>query len=181
MVMWDEVVILIFSILTLIGSVLLFVYVLDIIMGKIRGKMFFHGFWKFFGNRAIFFVFIISLLATGGSLIFSEILKFEPCKFCWFQRILMYPQLFLTAIALIRKEKKILPYLLVLSVLGVLIAGFHYYGQTNENTSLPCSSIGYSASCSDYFFLQFGFITIPMMAFIAFLLIIALCHAIHNL
>ena len=30
-------------------------------------------------------------VATLGSLYFSEIADFVPCRLCWFQRILMYP------------------------------------------------------------------------------------------
>lgn len=36
---------------------------------------------------------------------------------------------------------------------------------------LPCSAVGYAASCSTQFTLQWGYITIPLMAFSAFLLI----------
>ena len=176
MVFWDESVIKFFSVLTLVGTVIIVAYILDLISGKLRGQMFAAKFWKFFGDRAILFIFIISLLATGGSLFFSEVLNFTPCILCWYQRILMYPQLLMTFLALIRKEKKILPYLLLLSILGALIAGYHYLGQVNENTTLPCQVIGYSASCTETFFLEFGYITIPMMALVAFLLIGILWH-----
>ena len=89
---------------------------------------------------------------------------------------MMYPQVLLSGYALIRKDKRILPYLLILSLFGFALAGFHYLNQVPENVSLPCSAIGYSASCSDSFFLDFGYITIPMMALTAFLLIIMTWH-----
>ncbi|NCC32318.1 MAG: disulfide bond formation protein B, partial [Chloroflexia bacterium] len=32
-----------------------------------------------------------AMLATCGSLYFSEVLRWIPCELCWYQRILMYP------------------------------------------------------------------------------------------
>ncbi|MDA1515628.1 disulfide bond formation protein B, partial [Bacillus cereus group sp. TH40LC] len=43
----------------------------------------------------------ISLIATCGSLYFSEILGFTPCNLCWYQRIFMYPLIFLIIISMI--------------------------------------------------------------------------------
>src|SRR5215213_8249764 len=34
---------------------------------------------------------IVALVATLGSLYYSEIADFLPCRLCWFQRIAMYP------------------------------------------------------------------------------------------
>jgi hypothetical protein len=35
--------------------------------------------------------FLVSSVATAGSLFFSEIAGFVPCELCWYQRICMYP------------------------------------------------------------------------------------------
>ncbi|PIN89930.1 disulfide bond formation protein B [Candidatus Pacearchaeota archaeon CG10_big_fil_rev_8_21_14_0_10_34_76] len=176
MVFWDQSVIKIFAVLTLIAQVVIVAYLLDWVIFKASGKRFGDKLWKFFGKRGLLFMFIISLTAMVGSLIFSELLKFAPCTLCWYQRIFMYPMVFIAGMALIRKERRrIMPYLVMLSVIGLLIAGFHYYNQTSENpVDLPCSALGYSASCSESFFAEFGYITIPMMAFTAFLGIIVL-------
>ena len=42
-------------------------------------------------ENGLIFISIVSLVATLGSLYFSEIRGFEPCTLCWYQRILMYP------------------------------------------------------------------------------------------
>lgn len=68
----------------------------------------------------------ISLIATLGSLYFSEILKFIPCDLCWFQRIFMYPQVVLLGLAAIRKEYGIARYSLALSIIGGAISLYHY-------------------------------------------------------
>lgn len=115
--------------------------------------------------------FVVSLIATGGSLFFSEVAGYTPCVLCWYQRILMYPQAILFLVALIRKDRGIIPYALTLSIIGGAIAIYHYYGQVATVGILPCSAVGYAASCSTQFTLQWGYITIPMMAFSAFLLI----------
>ena len=43
------------------------------------------------GEKAIWFAWIVALVATIGSLIYSEVIHFPPCRLCWFQRIAMYP------------------------------------------------------------------------------------------
>ena len=172
MVFWDQIVVKIFSVLTLIGNLLILGY-LAYLLSK---KKFAPKFWNFLGKNSMFLAFIVAILATGGSLIFSEVLNFSPCILCWFQRIFMYPQVILAGLALYMKDRRIMFYLAALSIIGFGIAGIHYLGQINENVSLPCSAIGYSASCSETFFLQFGYITIPMMALTAFALIIAGWH-----
>ncbi|MCX6731550.1 MAG: disulfide bond formation protein B, partial [Candidatus Parcubacteria bacterium] len=100
-----------FSILTVIGQII----IVSLIFSKtIREKV---------GERAVLFSFIVALIATAGSLIFSEVLKLEPCKLCWFQRIFMYPQVFLLGTALFKKDKNIADYSIFLSVIGAAIAG----------------------------------------------------------
>ena len=39
----------------------------------------------------IWIAWVVALAATLGSLFFSEIADFIPCRLCWFQRIAMYP------------------------------------------------------------------------------------------
>jgi len=131
-----------------------------------------------FSAKVMLWVFIVSLTATLGSLFFSEIAHFEPCKLCWFQRIFMYPLPILFLMALVRKETVIRIYALVLAIVGALIAAWHYFLQVGQMYNIDvekltnCSSVGYSPSCASYFFLKFGYITIPMMSLSAFVLII---------
>jgi disulfide bond formation protein DsbB len=127
----------------------------------------------YLSKKAILFSFIVALLATLGSLFYSEVAGFEPCKLCWFQRIFMYPQTILLAIALGKKNEGLAVYnSLVLSLIGAAIAGYHYLLQIGAAPVLPCSAVGYSAACSQRFVMQFGYITIPLMALTAFALII---------
>lgn len=127
---------------------------------------------KFVGTHAIVFSFIVATTATLGSLFYSEIAGFTPCKLCWFQRILMYPEAILLGVALWKKESVIRDYILALAVPGALIAGYHYLLQIGYAPALPCSAVGFSESCSQRFVMTFGYITIPMMALTGFLMII---------
>lgn len=154
----------ILSLLTIVGDV--------VIIGGVLLWILSSSILSFFPRKAILFSFIVALIATLGSLFFSEIAGFEPCKLCWFQRILMYPQVILLAIAFLKKDKNIADYSIALSTIGAVIAAYHYYLQVGGTQIFPCSTVGYSVSCSQKFILQFGYITIPMMSLTAFLLIL---------
>lgn len=164
------------SFLTLVSGILIVLYVLELITRKAGLVKDSFGLWKWMGSHARVLAFIVTLTAMCGSLYFSEVLGYAPCNFCWYQRIFMYSQVFLFATALVRNESKIIwRYAAVLSVIGAAIAGFHYLSQVAD-FSLPCSAVGYSASCSERFFFTFGYITIPMMALTAFLAVLVLAH-----
>ena len=117
---------------------------------------------------------LVSLTSVLGSLYFSEIRGFVPCKLCWYQRIFMYPQAVILAIAMSRKLKDIFSYTLVLSFIGGVIALYNYFLQISPNPYAPCEVIGFSVSCNERFFTYFGYITIPWMSLSAFVIIIFL-------
>lgn len=161
----------IFSILTIIAQatvVILFVSLL-----------FKHRITKqisaFFAKYALLFGFIVALVATLGSLYYSEVAGYTPCKLCWYQRILMYPQVILLGLGYARKDKNIVFYSIVMSTLGAGIALYHYLIQIGTiDEILPCTTVGYSVSCAEKFVMTYGYITIPMMSLSAFLLILVL-------
>ena len=125
---------------------------------------------EFFGKNAVLFSFLAALVATLGSLFYSEVAGYEPCKLCWFQRIFMYSQVVLLGIALGRKSYEKYESI-TLSAVGAAIAGYHYLLQVGEAPGLPCAAVGYSVSCSQRFVMTLGYITIPMMALTAFVMI----------
>lgn len=112
--------------------------------------------------------FIISLTAMLGSLYFSELAGFEPCKLCWLQRIFMYPLSVIFGVAVCKKLKDAWNYVLPLSLSGLVIAVYHYYFQVTGSALIPCSTVGFSVSCSERFFTYYGYITIPWMSLSAF-------------
>lgn len=118
--------------------------------------------------------FILALVSTLGSLYYSEIAGFTPCKLCWFQRILMYPLVVIIFIGMRNKDKNLSRYVLPLAGMGTLLAAYHYFAQIGVLPQTGCLAIGYSESCSKLFFMNFGYITIPMMSLTAFLFIFIL-------
>ena len=119
---------------------------------------------------------VVPVIATLGSLFFSEVAHYTPCVLCWYQRILMYPLVLILGIAYLKKDRAWAPlYAIGLSIIGALIAAYHYLLQVKAVSALvPCSNSALAVDCAQKVFMQFGYITIPMMALSAFLLIIVL-------
>ncbi len=123
-------------------------------------------------RHGLLLLFIIALTATSGSLYFSEVAQWTPCKDCWFQRIFMYPQVPLLLVALIRKDRRIAPYILTLCLIGTVFSIDQYVGQirTILLPSLAGTCSDPVTNCNVTQIFKLGFITIPMMALTAFVL-----------
>ena len=67
-------------------------------------------------NKTYLFVsWFIALAAMLGSLYYSEIRGLAPCVLCWYQRILMYPQVLLLGLAIVKNDRGIADYILLLN------------------------------------------------------------------
>lgn len=155
--------------MTIVGQVwivlaLLFIFVVK--KGEAR-----QAFLGFVQGRGIFFAFLISFFAVIGSFFYSGVAGFPPCDLCWYQRIFLFPSAILLGMAVVKKDRKIIDYVLVLSVIGAVIAAYNHYIQLGGNPLLPCS-VG--ASCAQRYVWEFGYISLPMMSLTGFLLIICL-------
>ena len=108
-------------------------------------------------------------IAMCGSLFFSEVLGWPPCELCWFQRILMYPLAVILAVAVLRRDEGVHLYVLPFSVVGIGVSLYHHLLiKTNWFPPPSCSS---GVPCNVDFLNWFGFITIPFLALIAFVII----------
>ncbi|HET7657047.1 MAG TPA: disulfide oxidoreductase [Bacillales bacterium] len=116
---------------------------------------------------SLYFAWLVSVIATGGSLYFSEIAHFIPCELCWYQRIFMYPLVIVLGIACFRAEKHIIPYILPLSIIGGIFSIYHISEQKFGAPSICTGSV----PCSGEYINWLGFITIPMLALTAFVII----------
>ncbi len=121
-------------------------------------------------DLALYVAWLVALVATLGSLYFSEVRYFVPCTMCWYQRILMYPLVLLLGVAAWTRDGQIVRYALPLSVLGIFTAGYHVLQQKIPNFGLPsaCSS---GVPCSAAYINWFGFVSIPVLALTAFAII----------
>ncbi|MDQ0247134.1 disulfide bond formation protein DsbB [Bacillus fengqiuensis] len=122
----------------------------------------------------LFISWIISFIAAMGSLFFSEIMQYIPCELCWFQRIFMYPLVIILGISYAKKDYKVYKYALPLSGIGSMISLYHYSIQKISflgERSISCGVV----PCTGEYINWLGFITIPFLAFTAFILIL-ICH-----
>ena len=125
---------------------------------------------RFFIKYGLYLAWLVAIVATVGSLYFSEVRHFIPCTYCWYQRILMYPLVIILGIASYKEDGGIAIYTLPLSILGAGIAVYHYLAQKVPemfatggcSTAMPCSGI---------YIDWLGFITIPFLSLVAFILI----------
>ncbi len=163
------------AVLTLVADIIIGLAILSWIVERFHRLAFLNPIKRSIQKYSLELLFIIPLVATLGSLYLSEIKGWTPCKLCWYQRIFMYPQVILVATALVRKAKGIASYLIPLSLIGAVVAAVHYVEQIRARLApldplVPCDLSGVSCAATPIF--HFGYITIPVMAFSAFVLIL---------
>ena len=112
----------------------------------------------------------VALIATAGSLWFSEGAHFPPCELCWYQRIAMYPLAVILPLAAWRGDPNVRHYGLALAGAGLAISAWHNVIETFP--SLDRGSCDAANPCTIRWVEGLGFWTIPRMAFVAFVLII---------
>ncbi len=121
----------------------------------------------------LYFSWTIALTAMVVSLIFSEVLRFPPCTLCWYQRVFMYPLVFILPIGIIKKDRNIFSYALLLSSIGLLISGYHaliYHGLIPEAIKVCTAEL----NCTTKQFELFNLISIPVMSTLSFAFLFAL-------
>ena len=121
---------------------------------------------------------VIALPATVGSLFFSEVMNLPPCVLCWYQRIAMYPLIFIIGVGIVLRDHRMKIYALSVCLVGLMISGYHnllYYGLIPESVT-PCAE---GVSCTSRQIEWLGFITIPLMALTAFVCI-SLCFVFYK-
>jgi len=159
----------IFTTSTLISHILIVIILLLLIFKKIfkiklsRIKT---NEFRFFSYSILGF--IVAFISTIISLYYSEIDNFTPCKLCWFERIAMYPIVPLLLIGSITKDKSFIKWIPIFSISGILISSYHYLLQINISKSEICYS---DIPCTERWVWDYGYISIPMMAITAFLVI----------
>ncbi|MFI8577735.1 disulfide oxidoreductase [Rossellomorea aquimaris] len=124
-------------------------------------------------NRSQYFLYgawVVSIIATLGSLYFSEIRGFIPCELCWFQRIFMYPLTLILGVATFQNDSGLRKIILPMSIVGGTISILHYLEQKVEGFGgiKPCAS---GVPCNAEYINWLGFITIPFLALTAFVFI----------
>ena len=123
-------------------------------------------------DSGVWLAWIVALGATLGSLYFSEVANFNPCRFCWFQRIAMYPLAVILLVGALRKDQNVRWYAAPLAMIGATISGWHSLIEWRPSLDNgECEFQG--PSCTFVWFREFGF-SLANMALVGFLTILIL-------
>lgn len=131
-------------------------------------------------GNAIVLAFVLTITATLSSLFYSQIAGLPPCSLCWIQRILLFPQVLILGIAWWLEANKLIKYSAGLSVLGMLVSGYQSYLQFGGSNHVLCNALGGTVSCTQRYFLELGYITMPVMSFTIFALLFLLTFHFHR-
>jgi disulfide bond formation protein DsbB len=125
---------------------------------------------KWLKKNVIYLVYAQVWAGFFGSLYFSEILNLPPCVLCTVQRLLLYPLIIVLTVGIWRRDEDLPWYVLPFSILGIIVAVYHnliYYHIIPESLT-PCTV---QLPCTVKDFTLWGFISIPTMSLVAFILI----------
>ena len=123
--------------------------------------------WPLFG------AWMLALLATAGAVFLGEVMGMTPCVLCWYQRIAMFPLVWILGVGLFGADARSVLYASPLAGAGWGIAAYHcliFWGVVAEGL-IPC---GKGSSCADAEVQVAGFVPIPLLSLIAFTAILAL-------
>jgi len=115
---------------------------------------------------------LITTTAMFGSLYFSEIVNYKPCRLCWYQRSAMYPLAILLVIANFKKYKFMKIAAVSLASIGGSVSVYHWF--LERFPDLDAGVCDAKLPCEFIWFENFGFVTLSFMALTAFFTTIVL-------
>ena len=118
--------------------------------------------WSF-----LFSAWLVAAFSTSGALFLSEVMGIAPCVLCWYQRVFMFPLVFVLAAGLYPPDRRVLRYAAPLVAAGWLVALFHLLLTKGyiPATMTPCTQ---GIPCSKIDVEWFGFLTLPMLSLLSF-------------
>lgn len=122
-------------------------------------------------GNLLYIAWVQALIATLGSLIFSEVMNFIPCELCWYQRIFMYPMVFVLTVGILIRDHRVATYALPLGIIGLAISVYHnllYYGVIPQGWHVCTAGV----PCETRWIQWFGFVGIPFLALTAFVVVL---------
>ena len=127
----------------------------------------------------VFSAWLIAAMSALGALFLGEVMGLTPCVLCWYQRIFMFPLVFVLAVGLFPFDPRVTRYGLPLAIGGWLIAAWHVLLTAGiiPESATPCTQ---GVPCGLIQVEWFGFVTIPLLSLAAFTVINALLFATHK-
>jgi disulfide bond formation protein DsbB len=122
--------------------------------------------------------FLVAAVATGGSLFYSEVMRFDPCELCWYQRICMYPLSIVLLLLAIRGDNRAARHVVALPVVGAGVSVYHmliqYHAIVEPTACVKSASGGCSLNWigTPWLDASLGYLAIPTLALTGFLLLI---------
>jgi disulfide bond formation protein DsbB len=126
----------------------------------------------------VFGCWLVACASTLGALFFSEVMQLPPCALCWYQRIFIFPLVLLLPMGLFPFDPRVVRYALPLVAVGGVVSLFQLllvWGVIPESIQ-PCRQ---GVSCKDVQIEWLGFVSIPLLSFVAFVVMGALLVAAH--
>lgn len=131
-------------------------------------------------GKAVVLAFVLTVTATVSSLFYSQIAGFPPCSLCIIQRILLFPQILILGIAWYLEAHRLIKYSSGLSAVGMIVAAYNSYLQFGGSEHIFCNVLSNGVSCAQRYFLELGYITMPIMSFTIFALLFLLTFHFHR-
>ncbi len=153
----------IINILFSIGGIALLLVGVWLIVGRFFPSVLPTSIRRFVVSNVLSLIFVISLGGVIGSLVYSEVLGYEPCSLCWLQRVFMYPLPVLALVGIKKRDIGAKSYILPIVSIGLLVAVYQLIVTYTPGANIPCPAGG--ASCAIKYVNEFGFSTIPLMSF----------------
>jgi disulfide bond formation protein DsbB len=125
------------------------------------------------GRAAVPLAWLVATVTTLGSLYYSEVADFVPCKLCWYQRICMYPLVIILGVAAVRRDRTVRFYVLPLAAVGAVVSIYHSWIQAYPPVG-GTSFCTLDAPCTERYVWEFGFVSLPLMALSAFAFVITM-------
>ena len=122
-------------------------------------------------RSGLWLAWLVAATTTAGSLYYSLGAGYEPCELCWYQRICIYPLSVVLLVAALRRDRTVWTYTIPVAAIGAIIAAYHTQLQAFPKQTTFCSL---NNPCTTRYVWEFGFISLPLMAFTAFCFVITM-------
>jgi disulfide bond formation protein DsbB len=144
------------------GGILLAFVGIILLIDSLRGNYL----EKHIRQHGLYVAGLLIFVSTAMALVYSEVFGLVPCGLCWLERIFLFPQLILIAVAFYYKDTAFPRYGIALSVLGFTISLYHHIIQMTGNELVPC--LASSGDCTRRYLFEYGFMTLPLLGAITF-------------
>jgi disulfide bond formation protein DsbB len=124
------------------------------------------------GDAALWLAATVAVSATAGSLYFSEVAGYVPCKLCWWQRIAMFPLAVVLSVAAARRDRGVRFHVIPVALAGLSVSVYHYLIEWFP--SIEKTSCSLDVPCTAVWFRGFGFASLAFMAGCGFFAIVTL-------